>query len=59
MLVVTLFVRTTEPVKRVLPAKDSAVYVPLDSQVTNVILVRNNFLNDKQSALVILQVQQF
>jgi len=57
--VVTLFVRRTEPVKRVLLAKDSAVYMPLDSQVTNVILVRNNFLNDKQSALVILQVQQF
>jgi len=41
MLVPTILVITTEPVKRVLPAKDIAVYVPLDSKVTNVNLVRN------------------
>jgi len=43
MLVVTVFVRTTEPVKQVLPAKDTAVYVPLDSRATNVNLVGYNF----------------
>ena len=47
MLVLWLFVRTTEPVKQVLPAKDTAVYVPLDSPVTSVNLVRKNVLCHK------------
>lgn len=42
MPVARLLVRTTQPVKRVLQAKDIAVYVPLDSGVTTANLVRNS-----------------
>ena len=44
MLVGRILVITTEPVKRVLPAKDTAVYVPLGSRATNANLVRNIYM---------------
>ena len=41
MLVARMLVITTEPVKQDLPAKDTAVYVPLDTWVKNANLVRS------------------
>lgn len=40
VLVLITPARTTQPVKPVLPTKDSAVCVPLDSRVRNVKMVR-------------------